>query len=77
MQGNNYQVDKEPLLNIPIPKLLNDKQKPIINLVDKIITTKKANPEADTSALENEIDQLVYELYDITDEEIKIIEDSI
>jgi hypothetical protein len=35
---------------------------------------KRANPQADTSKLEGEIDQLVYELYGLTEEEIKIVE---
>jgi hypothetical protein len=34
----------------------------------------KQNPSADTTDLENEIDQLVYGLYDLTEEEIKIVE---
>ena len=38
---------------------------------------KKQNPLADTSELENQIDQLVYQLYDLTDEEIKIVEESV
>ena len=37
---------------------------------------KKYNPSADTSALESEIDRLVYQLYGLTDEEIKIVEQS-
>jgi hypothetical protein len=46
----------------------------MIKLVDQILSTKKSNPTADTCALENEIDQLVYELYGLTEEEIKIVE---
>ena len=37
---------------------------------------KKYNPSADTSALESEIDRLVYQLYGLTEEEIKIVEQS-
>ena len=74
MQGSNYQVDKEPLLNIPIPSATPAQQKPIIALVDKILAAKKANPQADTSKEEAEIDQKVYELYGLTDDEIKIVE---
>ncbi len=48
----------------------------IIN-VNQILTLKKENPEADTSALEAEIDQMVYKLYGLTKEEIKIIEESV
>ena len=43
-------------------------------LVDQILSAKKQNPDADTSHLEHQIDQLVYKLYDLTEEEIKIIE---
>jgi len=77
MQGNNYQIDKEPLLNIPIPPLTPQNQPiadQIINLVDHILSIKQQDPDADTSNLEKEIDQLVYELYNLTDEEIKIVE---
>lgn len=42
--------------------------------VTQILTAKKQNPAADTSALEKEIDQLVYQLYGLTEEEIKIVE---
>lgn len=77
LQGSNFQIDKEPLLNLPIPPLTPQNQliaNQIITLVDQILLVKKQNPEKDTSKLEKEIDQLVYKLYDLTEEEIKIIE---
>ena len=75
MQGENYQVDKEPLLNIPLPKNPSEsQQKSIIDLVDKILASKKASPQADTSKEETEIDSLVYKLYGLTEEEIVTIE---
>jgi hypothetical protein len=43
-------------------------------LVEKILTAKKANPSADVSVLESEINQLVYKLYGLTGEEIRIVE---
>jgi hypothetical protein len=43
-------------------------------LVDKILAAKQQNPQTDTSEWENEIDKLVYRLYELTEEEIKIIE---
>jgi hypothetical protein len=46
------------------------------SLVDQILSIKKQNPDEDTSHLEKQIDQLVYKLYDLTEEEIKIIESS-
>jgi adenine-specific DNA-methyltransferase len=41
MQGDLYQVDKEPLLNIPIPTATIEQQTQIAELVDKIIELKK------------------------------------
>jgi hypothetical protein len=46
----------------------------IINSVEKILLAKKSDPSTDTSALEAEIDRLVYELYGLTEEEIRIVE---
>ncbi len=78
VQGNNYQIDKEPLMNIPLIKITKSNQPTadkIIVLVDKILQTKEKDPKANTQKLEKEIDALVYQLYNLTDEEIKIIED--
>ena len=49
-------------------------QKEIEGLVEKILALKNENPGADVSALEAEVDQMVYELYGLTEEEIKIVE---
>ncbi|EJD1795272.1 Eco57I restriction-modification methylase domain-containing protein [Campylobacter coli] len=77
MQGNNYQIDKEPLLNIPIVDT-NSKNKKLadelINLVDGILKAKEQNKNANTQELENKINSLVYKLYNLTEDEIKIIE---
>ena len=48
----------------------------IIDKVDQILSLKKTNPQADTSALEKKIDLMVYELYGLTQEEIEIVENS-
>ncbi|MFP6033875.1 Eco57I restriction-modification methylase domain-containing protein [Helicobacter pylori] len=77
VQGNNYQIDKEPLMNIPLIKITKS-NKPtadkITALVDKILQAKEKDPKANTQRLEKEIDALVYQLYNLTDEEIKTIE---
>ncbi|EAH7282900.1 class I SAM-dependent DNA methyltransferase [Campylobacter coli] len=77
MQGNNYQIDKEPLLNIPIVDT-NSKNKKLadelINLVDEILKVKEQDKNANTQELENKINSLTYKLYNLTEEEIKNIE---
>ena len=59
---------------LPLKICSREQQKPIIDLVDKILATKKADFTADTTGLEAEIDRLVYELYGLSDEEIKVVE---
>jgi adenine-specific DNA-methyltransferase len=48
----------------------------IANLVEQILEIKKQDPTSDTSSLEAEIDQLVYELYGLSEEEIGIVENN-
>lgn len=61
---------------LPIKEISKDNQQPFIDKADEILEIKKANPQADTSALEREIDLMVYELYGLTQEEIEIVENS-
>jgi len=68
------QTTLSELRALPIPNIDTEDQFAFIQMVDQIIIAKKENPKADTSQLENEIDQLVYKLYNLTPEEIKIIE---
>jgi adenine-specific DNA-methyltransferase len=60
-----------PLPN-PNPVIFNE----IEIIVKDILSSKVKDKEANTKILENQIDQLVYKLYDLTEEEIKIIEGS-
>lgn len=72
-----YRYKKAFLENLPIPPITEHNEplvKQIESLVDKITSIKKDNPQEDTTAYEREIDQLVYKLYELTDEEIEIIE---
>jgi hypothetical protein len=71
---NGFQLIWKYFGQIPIPQANQKQRKLITSLVDQIITSKKSDPKADTTALETEIDQLVYQLYELTEEEIKIIE---
>ncbi len=68
---------KQFIERLPIPKITEKNQElahKIIALVDKILKAKAKDPKANTQGLEKEIDALVYQLYNLTDEEIKIIE---
>jgi len=72
-----YRYKKAFLENLPLPPI-TPANEPIVKqieaLEDKILEAKKQSHEADTSQWEREIDQLVYKLYDLTPEEIEIVE---
>ncbi len=68
------QWKKFALEKIPVPKLSTDEQKPFVELVNKIISAKSADPKANTTSLETQIDDLFYELYVLVPEEISLIE---
>jgi len=68
---------QKPLSEIPIKHITPDEQKPFIRLVDRILTAKQRDALTDTSALERQIDELVYALYGVTPEEIKLVDDAV
>jgi hypothetical protein len=65
--------------SFPIPDISADAQKPFIKLVDKILLAKsqEKDTQKDTQNLENQVDKLVYDLYDLTEEEIEVVEKSV
>ncbi|MGL2571657.1 DUF7149 domain-containing protein [Helicobacter pylori] len=76
--STNNHVNLYELETLPIPQITKS-NKPtadkITALVEQILQAKAKDPKANTQGLEKEIDALVYQLYNLTDEEIKIIED--
>jgi adenine-specific DNA-methyltransferase len=76
-KGRIIEYYKNPLEKIPIHKRLLDEANCTTGferIVQRILAAKQCDAEADTSALEREIDELVYALYGLTPEEIKIVE---
>ncbi|MCQ2661628.1 class I SAM-dependent DNA methyltransferase [Helicobacter pylori] len=75
---SGYRYKKAFIERLPIPKITEKNQEladKIIVLVEQILQSKEKDPKANTQKLEKEIDALVYQLYHLTDEEIKIIEE--
>ena len=62
---NNVQLYPDDWKKLPIPEANPEQQQPIIDLVNQILAAKSADPDADTSALEKQIDNLVNHLYGI------------
>ena len=75
MQRETFpQFKVNELAQFPLPKNRIKKQNEIAGVVRQILAAKERDPEADTNALEREIDQMVYKLYGLTEEEIRIVE---
>jgi hypothetical protein len=74
LQGGTRELRKIFFENIPIPKLSEEELQLFVQLVEQILALKEQGK--DTTDLENQIDQLVYQLYELTEEEIAIIENS-
>jgi hypothetical protein len=70
--GGYFSMSSTFVEKLPIIQLSASNQKPLIDLTTKILEAKQKGE--DTSTLELEVDQLVYKLYDLTEEEVKIIE---
>ncbi|MFH5246786.1 Eco57I restriction-modification methylase domain-containing protein [Campylobacter jejuni] len=74
---NGFRYKKAFLEKLPIPKINSKNEKlanELVSLVDEILKAKEQDKNANTQELENKINFLVYKLYNLTEDEIKIIE---
>ncbi|GAA7410016.1 class I SAM-dependent DNA methyltransferase [Helicobacter pylori] len=74
---SGYRYKKAFIERLPIPQITPKNQElahKITDCAERILKSKEKDPKANTQELEKEIDALVYQLYNLTDEEIKIIE---
>lgn len=75
---SGYRYKKAFIERLPIPKITPQNQelaRKITDCAKAILEAKEKDPKANTKELEKEIDALVYQLYNLTDEEIKTIEE--
>ena len=70
--GGYIEVKPQYFEQIPIPEISQEKQRPFITLVDQILEAKRQGQ--DSTELEKQVDRLVYNLYDLTDDEITLVE---
>jgi len=74
LDTGGFMMQKTFVEKIPIKVPTNMQEETIVNGVNQILSLKKQDPSADTSALEAEIDGLVYDLYGLTEEEVGVVE---
>ncbi|MFA7986886.1 type IIG restriction enzyme/methyltransferase [Helicobacter pylori] len=78
MQGGAFGFDTLSVETLPIPQITKSNKPTAHKITDctkAILEAKEKDPKANTQRSEKEIDALVYQLYHLTDEEIKIIEE--
>lgn len=75
-QGGRLRWFSQDVMKIPIASP-SKSRKTLSDLASKILRIKQINPNADTRNLEKKIDQLVYQLYGLTEEEIRTVEESV
>ncbi|GAA7670264.1 class I SAM-dependent DNA methyltransferase [Helicobacter pylori] len=76
--GIEGELKTNNLEKIPIPQITPKNQElahKITDCAERILKSKEKDLKANTQELEKEVDALVYQLYNLTDEEIKTIED--
>jgi hypothetical protein len=79
LDNGGYQMHQQYVEKILIPKRSDNNKniyEEIVNLLDQILVRKKESVKNDTKDLEKQIDYLVYQLYNLTPEEIALIEKS-
>jgi adenine-specific DNA-methyltransferase len=72
--GGTRELRKVFFEKIPVKQILKEEELPLSQLLNQIITIKKSNPNTSTSVLESEIDRIIYGLYGLTEEEVRIVE---
>ena len=74
VQNQYSKIQISQLSRLPVGKPTVSQQRAIEERVEKILAAKKKNTSADTTKLEKEIDEIVYEIYGLTEEEKTIVE---
>jgi len=74
-ESGYYEYSKNTLSQLPIKK--DNHYQQIVMLVDQIVKEKERNPQANTKQLESQIDSIVYQLYELTSEDIDLVEGSV
>jgi replication-associated recombination protein RarA len=73
-QGGFFEFKPMYVSQIPIHNLTEYQKESLEKLVKKCLDYKKSDPKADTSELEKEIDNLVYKLYQLRYNEVRMID---
>ena len=73
---SNIHLYPDDWKELPIPDVPSKAQRPVMDLVDDVLAAKDADPKADVTAREAEIDRLIHALYGLTGDESAAVEGS-
>lgn len=73
-KGDMLELYQQPLSAVPVAAVPEEKQRPVIELVEKILELKMHDRNADTSCQERQLDALVYAIFGLTEKEIAAVE---
>jgi hypothetical protein len=76
-RGGYKEYKTQYISKLPIKDVSENQERKFASVVDKILSAKEEKPNAVTNDLEKEIDQMFYELYGLTEEEIGIVENNV
>ena len=76
LAGGYLAINKSTIEELPLLSIPQERQKQFADYVDNILVAKNLNSKTDTTSYERNIDQLVYQLYGLTPDEISLIENS-
>lgn len=75
-KGGRLELRSIYVSTIPIVEPTDSDNQHLTKLVTQILQLKKQDPVADTTVLEAEIDQVVYRLYGLNEDEIRLVEEA-
>ena len=71
---SNIHLYPDDWKELPVPDVPPDAQRPVVDLVESVLTARRANPDADVTAMERELDEIVYGLYGLDDRDVGAVE---
>lgn len=74
MSGEAINISTSVVQNLPIPPANPEQKEKIISFVNQILEKKEVDTSTDTSSLEHKIDEIIYEIYGLDEDEIAIVE---
>jgi len=71
--SESIDINPQILRKLPMPVISSVAQIPFITLVDAILDSKRINPQSDTKEMEERLENLTHEVFNLTEEEMAVL----